>query len=150
MHFIVTLLLFSCFPKSMIFCCLSGPVSGCLHRSHWHVCGWAVPEHHTGHQLFGLSAEEELAERESSLHQDHYGPCWEDLLRIWIKGIKISFFVILEYLSIKKKSFRVGDNLSNRTYLACQSPRLLKLTIPWSLEINIQCLQIGYHISWFS
>ena len=53
-------------------------VSGALYlHLHWscqYDVGRAVLEHHFGHQLSGLFAEEELAERACPLHQEHHGP----------------------------------------------------------------------------
>ena len=55
-------------------------MSGDVYRSRKHDPGAAVPEHHPGHQLLGVTAEEKLAERESSLHQEHHGTGSENLL----------------------------------------------------------------------
>lgn len=46
----------------------------------------SVPEHHSGRQLFGVAAEKELAERQSSVHQEYHGPARKDFLssEFWI------------------------------------------------------------------
>ena len=50
-----------------------GAVSCRVRRPCGDVPGGAVPEHHSGHQLPGISAQEELAECQGSVHQDNHG-----------------------------------------------------------------------------
>lgn len=57
-----------------------GAVFGCLCWARQHDIRGAVPEHHPGRQLLGVPAEEKLAERPSSVHQEHHGSFREDIL----------------------------------------------------------------------
>ncbi|KAK6308482.1 hypothetical protein J4Q44_G00217530 [Coregonus suidteri] len=57
-----------------------GTVSGCGGGSHKDDRGGAGVQHPPGHQLPGLSAQEELAERTCPLHQEHHGKTSAPLL----------------------------------------------------------------------
>jgi len=48
-------------------------VLGCRHRKRRHGPRGDFIQHQFGHQFLGLAAEEELAERQSSLHQELNG-----------------------------------------------------------------------------
>ena len=58
-----------------------GVVSQCPRGQREHDRGGVGPEHPSGHELPGVSAEEALAEREESAHQEHHGTSAETLLR---------------------------------------------------------------------
>ena len=59
---------------------VAGAVPGCRHWQRLHERRRPGQQHRLGHQLPGLPAEEELAERALTLHQEHHGKASADLL----------------------------------------------------------------------
>ena len=55
-------------------------MSQCPRGQREHDRGGVGPEHPSGHELPGVSAEEALAEREESAHQEHHGSSAETVL----------------------------------------------------------------------
>lgn len=81
-------------------------------------------QHHTGRQLPGVAAQEELAERARALHQEQHGALSENLLSA------ISSFDVLTSGEIKRGKEVPGVTIYSRTFYQNQRRKWSQIKTP--------------------